>query len=231
MEDFPDLLPSTPFREGNPGRLRPAERLASIAMARPTDRPTHQTPPFQPVAAALAWVFPGAGHLFLGHRQRALFICIGILGLFASGLLIGGISVIDRRDNFFWFLGQALVGPITLAVDYAHQNHFKAYGPDEAAAIRHSSDLKALPRRGPRPGETRIITERKLVDGPTVRLPAFRPADPANGERPPYVRSLGRAAELGILFCTIAGFLNLIAMLDAAWRRRADPDRAGGATP
>jgi hypothetical protein len=38
-------------------------------------------------------------------------------------------------------------------------------------------------------------------------------------DRPPNVKSLGRVNELGTLFCTIAGMLNLIAVIDASTRR------------
>jgi hypothetical protein len=52
-----------------------------------------------------------------------------------------------------------------------------------------------------------------------------------NGKRyspawPPYVKSIARTNELGTLFTTIAGFLNVIVIIDAAWNRRIDRKRA-----
>ena len=42
------------------------------------------------VAMALAFVFPGLGHLFLGRRGRALAFCAIVVFLFVAGLAIDG---------------------------------------------------------------------------------------------------------------------------------------------
>src|SRR5690606_8378656 len=121
----------------------------------------------------------------------------GVLSLFLGGLLVGGIGVVDRRENFIWFLGQAMVGPIAFGVDYVHQTHFKVLGASDRVRVA-----------GPDEGRGR--------DGRAVR-----------GEKPPYERSLGRVHELGTLFATVAGMMNLICIIDALYhtpRRRA----AGG---
>jgi len=104
--------------------------------------------PAQPrwhLAAAVAgWLIPGLGHLLLGQRRRGLIILGGILGLWTAGLLIGGISVIERRSEAGefrpWFLGQMIVAP-SLAVDYLHHHlrteHQRRFGtlpePDQEA--------------------------------------------------------------------------------------------------
>lgn len=80
---------------------------------------------FEPVAGLLAIALPGAGHLYLGERRRAALIAGGILGLFVAGLLLGGIDVVDRREDRVWFLAQAMVGPIAFLADYVHQEHLK----------------------------------------------------------------------------------------------------------
>jgi TM2 domain-containing membrane protein YozV len=204
-------------------------------MATPPSGPEQPAPHFQPLAAVLAWLVPGAGHFYLGHTRRAILIAEGILGLFSAGLFIGGISCVDRRENFFWFLGESLAGPITLGVNYIHQNHFKAYDPRAATSARSTADLDRISRRSAFPHERPDKLSRSLTDGQgrpvSVDIPIFVPADAAKGESPapPYTKSLGRANELGTLFCTIAGFMNLICIIDAAWRRRAEPGE--GRTP
>jgi hypothetical protein len=80
---------------------------------------------FEPVALLAAAVLPGAGHAARGEIRRGLHIAAGILGLYASGILIGGISVIDRKENDWWFVGQAMVGPVTFGLDYLHQTRLK----------------------------------------------------------------------------------------------------------
>ncbi len=187
-------------------------------------------PPFQPLAAILAWVVPGAGHFYLGHKRRAVLIFAGVLGLFASGLFIGGIGSVDRRENFFWYLGEVLAGPVTLGVNAVHQTYFKAYDPDEVGAVKSTAQLPLVHRRAAYPNERPATITRDLVDESGQKVPVsirtFAVAGPGEKPAPPYIRSLGRVAELGTLFCTVAGFMNLICIFDAAWRRRAEDEEA-----
>ena len=71
-------------------------------------------------AAVLAWILPGLGHASLGDRRRGLFVGGGVLGLFLGGLLIGGLDVVDRREDHLWFLAQAGAGPVAWVADYAN---------------------------------------------------------------------------------------------------------------
>jgi len=84
----------------------------------PADEPRS---PYAPVAAALAWVWPGLGHISLGERRRGFLIMFGILFLFVSGLLIGGLDVVDRKRDRLWFIAQGLCGPIAFVADAANQ--------------------------------------------------------------------------------------------------------------
>jgi hypothetical protein len=142
---------------------------------------------FDPAAGVLACLLPGLGHWYLGERGRAAIIAAGVLSLFFGGMLIGGIDVVDRKEDTIWFAGEALVGPLAFGVDYLHQSHFK---------VTQGGQLRTA-----NPGEVR--------DAKGNAVPA------ANGEPPPNSKSLGRMNELGTLFCTIAGMLNLVVIIDA----------------
>lgn len=155
----------------------------------------HEPTSFRPLALLAAVAFPGLGHFLSGERPRALCIAAGILGLFFSGLLVGGIDSIDSREDRIWFFGQALVGPLAFGVDYAHQNHFKVL------------DGKTLRSANPDEG----------------RAPDGRPIP---GGTPPNRKSVGKMNEIGTLFSTIAGMLNLIVILDAGF-----PSRRHAPTP
>lgn len=85
-----------------------------------TNPPHEET--FQPVAAALAFIVPGLGHVWLGERKRGLLIGAGVLGLFFGGLLIGGIDVVDRVSDKWWFYLQAGNGPVAFATDAINRN-------------------------------------------------------------------------------------------------------------
>lgn len=158
----------------------------------PDPHPKHEHPPtaFRPVAGLLACALPGLGHVALGQTTRGIVIAAGVLGLFFSGLFIGGIDVVDSRDSRLWFLGQAAVGPVAFITDRVHQSRFKIV---EDARLRSAWPMEA---REP-DGSARLL-------------------DPANpNDRPPKVKSLAKVHELGTLFTTLAGFLNVIVVLDA----------------
>ncbi|MEI7658223.1 MAG: DUF6677 family protein [Phycisphaerae bacterium] len=154
------------------------------------------SPLFRPASLVAAIVLPGLGHFIGGERLRGLLIAVGVLGLFFGGMLIGGIDVIDSREDRVWFFGQALVGPTAFAVDWAHQTQFKVIDPN----------TKQL--RTAFPGEGR--------DASGMAVP---------GGTPPNIKSINKVNDIGTLYATIAGMLNLICILDAGWppRRRHNP--------
>lgn len=159
--------------------------------------------PFRPASLLAACVFPGLGHFIAGERTRALAIAAGILGLFFSGLLVGGIDSIDSREDRVWFYGQALVGPLAFGVDYVHQHHFKVIDPMTRQVRSANPDEGRAPDGSPVPGGT-----------------------------PPNRKSIGKMNEIGTLFSTVAGMLNLIVILDAGFpgrRKPKDEPAAGGA--
>lgn len=166
--------------------------------------PTRETldpPPMDPVAGILAIILPGAGHWYQGQAKRGILIGAGILGLFFGGTLIGGIDVVDSKQDRLWFLGQVLVGPVALATDYVHQHHFKALDP-----------TTRLPR-SPMPDEVKDPQSGAWVKGPP-------------GSRPPISKSLGKMNEIGTLYGTVAGMLNLVVIIDALFPgpgRRREP--------
>src|SRR5436190_20311100 len=80
---------------------------------------------FNPLAALLAWLWPGAGHMFLGQKRRGRYIMMGVLLLFLGGILIGGVDTIDHKDDRLWFLAQGLCGPIAFVSDWVNQAYVK----------------------------------------------------------------------------------------------------------
>lgn len=156
--------------------------------------------PFRIVPMIAACVLPGLGHVLGGERVRGVCVGAGVLGLFFGGMLIGGIDAVDSREDRIWFLGQALVGPVAFGVDYLHQNHFKVIDPT-THQLRSAYPTEG---RDPKTG---------------VAVP---------GGTPPNVKSVGKMNELGTLFATVAGMLNVIAVIDAGFPVRS---RSGGGKP
>lgn len=173
----------------------------------------------QPIGGALAIILPGLGHWYLGYPRRARLIAAGVLGMFASGVFIGGIDVVDRREDFPWFLGQALVGPVAFGVDWIHQNEFKVRAPVTGLRSAFPNEYRI-----PGTGEPIITQLDPVTNVPTVNLPGPTPltSTTVSPAWPPNVKSLSRMNELGTLFCTIAGMMNLICIIDAAFSRRRE---------
>jgi hypothetical protein len=126
-----------------------------------------------PIVAVVNWLIPGAGYLFIGQIARGLTIGITILTLFALGILIGGVHVVDpptftpgvsRVASVLqkpWYIGQFLSGAVGVMSGWV--------GPSQPAS--HS-----------------------------------------------------RVSEIGTLYTAVAGMLNLIATIDAAYRATLGPD-------
>jgi hypothetical protein len=155
------------------------------------------TPTFRPVALLAAAALPGLGHVVSGEARRGILAGVGVLGLFFGGILIGGVDVIDAREDTAWFAGQALVGPLAFGVNHLHQTRFKVIDP-----------------------RTRQLRSANPTEGRDPRTAA-----PIEGGTPPNRRSVGKMNEVGTLYATIAGMLNLIVIIDAALPTRR---RVGG---
>jgi len=65
-------------------------------------------------AATLAWILPGAGHYYLGHRGLALVFCLAISLPYFAGLAIGGVlNSVNPRTNPWLFLAELGIGGYT----------------------------------------------------------------------------------------------------------------------
>jgi hypothetical protein len=165
---------------------------------------------FDALALVAGCVLPGLGHIVQGERVRGLCVGVGVLGLFGTGMLVGGIDVVDRREDAPYFVGQALVGPLAFAVDYVHQNHFKVVGQ-----VRGPNNKMIPTLRSGFPGEMRTSDGKGVMPDAAGNLPA--------GTGPvtrPAVKSISKINELGMLFGAIAGMVNVIAVIDAGFPSR-----------
>ncbi len=178
--------------------------------ANPDSRdPASQIDPFEsvgfhPAALLAAICIPGLGHIVRGEKKRGILAMVGILGLFFSGMFIAGLDAVDRRTEFWWFVPQAGVGPITFGVDYIKRERFLVKAPMGATG--------GTVYRPANPDETRGPA------GNPVPLPA--------GARPPYIKAMGKSYEIGILYCALAGMTNLIVIIDAGFpTRRPGPKK------
>ncbi len=89
----------------HPGSLSASESPAASA---PAERPGAFG------AVVLAWLFPGAGHLWLGRRAPAVFVALAIVPLFVAGMALTGWENVSHERHPFYFIIHALAGVPTL---------------------------------------------------------------------------------------------------------------------
>src|SRR5437764_13317405 len=104
-------MPSTPStRLAPPCPLTPCGYSSPLVTSDTRDntrdhRPAIMPPP--PLVAVAAWLVPGSGYWLIGQRGRALAVGLTIVALFAAGILIAGIRVVEAPNLFGSSAGSA----------------------------------------------------------------------------------------------------------------------------
>ena len=62
------------------------------------------------VALLLAWLVPGAGHVYMGRLGRGLIIFVTVGATFWGGIAFGGVMTVHPQDERWWFAAQMLAG-------------------------------------------------------------------------------------------------------------------------
>lgn len=168
-------------------------------------RPSFALPP---LVALAGWLLPGAGYLMIGEKVRGFVIMITILLMFAVGILIAGIRVIDVPG--YDSLGRAVrVAANGQKID-----------PNTNAYATGTWALKAQPVNQivNKPWYVgQVLTGPVCLVASNLSLWAAEPQAPGSSvSRVPS--SHARIAEIGSLYTAIAGMLNLLAMMDSASR-------------
>lgn len=144
------------------------------------------------LSAFLAWLWPGAGHLYQGRTAKGVLYMVCILATYFYGLAIGQGHVVyaswrhnDRRLPYICQVGVGL--------------------PALPALLQAS-----LVRNGRQP--IQIFGETWMAP-PHVR-DGYRPGQPPD-ELSRWHEEAGVAFELGTLYTMVAGLLNVLAIYDA----------------
>jgi TM2 domain-containing membrane protein YozV len=144
------------------------------------------------LAAFLAWLIPGLGHLYQGRIAKGILYATCILGLYFAGLVMGEGKIV------YWRWVNPLQNPEKFNLYYVGQFFV---------------GLPALPA---------LIQSTLLYRGFDPVFWGFM-AEPAqnaiNGLHP----RLGKLVEVGTIYTTIAGLLNILAIYDA-YEGPADSD-------
>ena len=174
------------------------------------------------LAALLAWLIPGAGHIYQGRYGKGALFMICILGTFLYGLTLGGNRVVyaswKENDRRWQYVCQFGVG---LSSFPAVIQYFKTKNGDEP----YFQIAKRYPAQYPG-REFEILTPEEIAEydekdfGPLL-IDGFM-APPAGGLNPNSMDVLGmwhkefnKKFEMGTLFTVVAGLLNILAIYDA----------------
>ncbi len=87
------------------------------------------------------WLLPGGGYLVLKETSRALIILVAIVGIFAAGLYIGSIGVVDPAGAKLWYMVQMANSPLVAIIgEHTQGGGFPVYGkPNEMGQIYTSA--------------------------------------------------------------------------------------------
>jgi hypothetical protein len=192
--------------------------------------------PSPPLVALLGWVLPGGGYLLLGQYGRAMGVGITIIVLFLLGLLIGGIRVIEvpgydvaTGEPAMTTMMMQPIDPKTNkpAVDSRGQQIVEpARDPVTGDPIKKwSMEISPLNEIRDKPWSVPQVLAgpMAIISGYfSVQAAAENPngaMNHATGKRAPYGElSHSRVNEISSLYLSVAGLLNLMAIIDAAWR-------------
>jgi hypothetical protein len=159
------------------------------------------------IAALLAWIVPGAGHVYLGRTLRGVILFVAIGATFWAGVAVGGVMTIDSRYDRWWFCAQSLCGVHSLIGWYRQEQVYK-----EVAKELGKKRIEVPP--GGRPTDEQMRVDEKLQAGGIVV---------ANSSE-----NVARA------YSGIAGLLNLLCVFDvvllALMGRAGEPKRNSAPT-
>jgi hypothetical protein len=95
------------------------------------------------IVGLLSWFVPGAGHLILKEKERAMIIFVTILVTFCIGIYVGSIGVINLYGATPWYVvgAQVMNSPMVLLLGrMTAGNAYPVYGwPNEIGQIYTST--------------------------------------------------------------------------------------------
>ena len=136
------------------------------------------------LAAFLAWLVPGLGHLYQGRRGKAILYFVCIIGLFLIGMVMGQGKIVYWR----W------VNPLRSSED------FRIWYPAQFWV-----GLISFPA---------LIQATLVKYGMNPILGGYL-AEPSMNAINALHSSAGRFVDIGVVYTSIAGLLNVLAIYDA----------------
>jgi uncharacterized protein DUF6677 len=154
-----------------------------------------------PLIGVASWVVPGLGYWLIGQRSRALTVGITITILFVLGLLIAGVRSLEVPG---W-------GPHGKAVLTDGRHSGDDLDEGQWVLTTHPLDeIRAKP-----------WSIAQIMAGPLDLLFSVWSVQASQVNAAGYpvgVRSHSHTNEIGVLYTAVAGMLNLLVIIDSAYR-------------
>lgn len=167
------------------------------------------------VALVLAWLIPGAGHVYVGRPMRGVIIFVVITATFWAGITMGGVMTVDSRTQRWWFMADigtgvhGLIGWYRCNRVYEEAERVLDRGPD-AARLSKDQHGATLEEESTRPNSQLSPTHLAAVTG-KLREQYIDKILSEQGYR------LSAPAEtVARAYAGVAGLLNLLCVFDAA---------------
>ncbi len=195
--------------------------MPEIVYTQPQGEPVHVNLKDQYWAAFLAWLFPGAGHMYQGRYAKGLLFMVCILSTFIFGLGLGRGRCVYATDSTgklnYYYIGQ--VGAGLPALPAVVQSIKTSGGNDPFIELceRFPADYPTKELRFhkiDRKKDGNIPRETTLKDGlmaPPAGPVSLNEADTLAMWHFDYKHMF----EMGVLYTLVAGLLNLLAVYDA----------------
>jgi hypothetical protein len=181
----------------------------SIDAGTPGEKPVEIELKDPRLAAFLAWLVPGMGHIYQGRTGKGVLFFVCIVGTFFYGMYIGGGRVVyastapvfSRQFLERWqYICQVGAGLPALPAVVQRERALKDKPP-----LPILGDVMRPPRSMPPPGDS-FSSPDQTDPNHTVQHP---------DELSKWNYDLGDFFEIGTVFTVIAGLLNILAIYDA----------------
>jgi TM2 domain-containing membrane protein YozV len=173
------------------------------------------------LAAALAYLVPGAGHFYLGRKVRGIIIFLVIGGTFWTGMAIGGPLTMDYYNDRIWFFAQMCNGVHGL---YGWHRQKSVYDPifDDIAKRWDITDTKidgkdVSARENASRRYARGVSDVPLTDEEVRQLhvPEIVGEVELKLQKDSVALALMPTLNVARPYAGIAGMLNLLCIMDA----------------
>lgn len=116
------------------------------------------------LAMLLAWLVPGAGHMYIGRWKRGIILFVVIAATFWGGVAMGGVMTVDYFNSRWWFMAEMVTGVHGVAGWYRQK---LVYDKIDAQARQTGESVASMAMMPDKLDEKLIAENVALTNSPT----------------------------------------------------------------